>query len=423
MSRPKARRGLLNAGLSRIAPLSALAAAALAAGVASGGACIRRGYPLAQAGSVDIRTDVAGALFGAGAFDAQGKPTGPRQQPFSTRVQLFMSEGSEAAYGGIVEVRIEPSEALVLQSDPAEPNGEKSCELTEGSFRCIGTEEGYANFVVSSEGDWSGEAQVVVTWADQRKERAITVLPAGLPEEATNFTLIAGGLGDTDRVLATFVPLQCTIGPVPDDLGSKWREGEIRVRQAVVRATAPTNAPGVVENAPVTIESLHSEAELSLEKSCSQRQTRLRVLLNATGESEPFFICFSDLGGNVELSVSSGQKVVEPNRQIQVDAEPRLLRVRTLKDIVPEGDPVDLFEISAYNADRVRIAMPVDIESSDGQVLPLTQGSLTLSSEDNDPTVLQVIPGKTGTAQIHVTPRLLTSPDCSSQAVTVESSL
>ena len=75
--------------------------------------------------------------------------------------------------------------------------------------------------------------------------------------------------------------------------------------------------------APVTIESLHSECELSLDPACKaiDRQTRLRVLLDKGGESPPFYLCFSDLGGNVELSVTSGQKAVEPNRQIQVDPE------------------------------------------------------------------------------------------------------
>jgi hypothetical protein len=263
---------------------------------------------------------------------------------------------------------------------------------------------------------------IVVSWADQRKEHEVTVLPAGLPEDATNFTLIAGGLNDTDRILPTFVPLQCTIGPVPDDLGSKWREGEIRVRQAIVRASAPANAPGVLTNAPVTIESLHAECELSLDPACKaqDRQSRLRILLRASGETDPFYLCFSDLGGEVEVAVSSGQKKVEPNRTIQVDPEPRLLRVRNLKDFVETGTPIDLFEISAYNANRVRISIPIDLETSDEQVLPLTQASITLTGETDDPTVIQVLPTKPGTAQLHVTPRLLNSPDCTSQTVTVD---
>jgi hypothetical protein len=403
--------------------LSALALAAIAAGAASQGACIKRGYPLAPTGQVDIRTDVAGPLFAAGAFDAQGKPTGPRQNPYSSGVKLFMTEGGEAAFGGVVEVRVEPSEALTLYSSPEDPDDDKTCFRTEGSFQCRATTEGYASFVVFSETDWSGEAKIVVTWSDQRKEQDVTVLPAGLPEDATNFALIAGGLDNTDRVLATFVPLKCTIGPVPDDLGSKWREGEIRVREAFVRATPPSTSPTVVENAPVTIESLHSEAALALDPSCKERQTRLRVLLGTSGESPPFYICFSDIGGNVELAVTSGQKTITPNREIQVDPEPRLLRVRTLMQTVEVSDPVGLFEISAYNADRVRIAMPVDLVTSDELVLPLDQASVTLNDENNEATIVNVVPGSEGQATLHVTPRLLTSPDCASQTITVVTSL
>lgn len=396
-----------------------IALAALSASVTTAGACIRKGYPLAPNGQVDIRTDVAGELYAAGEFDATGKPTGARQQPFSTGVKLFMTEGSEAAFGGIVEVRIEPSEALTISSNPSEPADAKTCVFTEGSFQCIATVEGYASFVVSSESDWSGEAQIVVTWADQREERAVNVLPAGLPEDATNFTLIAGGLDETDRVLATFLPLKCTIDAVPDNLGSKWREGEIRVREAFVRATAPPSSPGIVENAPVIVESLHSEAALSLAEDCTQRQTRMRVLLGATGESPPFYICFSDLGGTVPIAVNSGQKAIEPNREIIVDPEPRLLRVRTLKETAFAGELTDLFEISAYNAERVRIAMPVDLASSSQKVLPLSKASVTLNDEENDATVLSLVPGDPGTAQLHVFPRLLSKPDCASQTVTV----
>lgn len=416
-SRRRARSTILRRSLT--------AAALLALSAASSSACIKRGYPLSQAGQVDVRVDTAGALFAASSFDAGGKPLAPRQSPFDTGVKLFMTEGSEAAFGGIVEVRIEPSEALSLHPSSSEPADGRTCDFREGSFQCRANEEGYAGFSVSSDSDWSGEATVVITWADQRKEQAITVLPAGLPEDATNFAFLIGGVDDTDRVLATFVPLKCTIGPVPDDLGSKWREGEIRARQAKVRASPPTSAPGVVENAPVVIESLHPEAELSLDPACkaAERQSRLTVLLNANGESPNFYLCFSDLGGDVEIAVRSGQKSLEPNRTISVDAEPRLLRVRTLKANVEVGSPIDLFEISAYNANRVRIRMPVDLETSDEQVIPLGLGSVTLTAETDDPTVIQVLPLKPGTAQIHVTPRLLTSPDCTSEAVTVDSAI
>lgn len=404
--------------------MAALGTAALAAGVATSGACIKLGYPLAPGGQVDIRMDVAGALFAADTLGPDGKPAGVRQSPHSSQVRLFMTEGGEAAFGGIVEVRIEPSEALTLYSAPTsteEPEDDKSCVRIEGSFQCRASKEGYASFVVKSESDWSGQATIVVTWADQREEHPVSVLPAGLPDEVTNFTFIAG---DSDHVLATFVPLKCTIGPVPDDLGSKWREGEIRFREAFVRATPPPSSPGVVEHAPVIIEPVNSsEAALSLSPKCEERLPRLRVLLDIEGKSEPFYLCFSDIGGTIQFAVTSGQKVIEPNREIIVDPEPRLLRVRTLQSTVVTNDPIDLFEISAYSADRVRIRMPVDIVTSNDLVIPLEQGSISLNEEENPATILQVVPGQPGQAELHVTPRLLSNPDCASQTVNVVSSL
>ncbi len=401
----------------------ALALLALTCGLGfsvSTGACIKRGYPLSSAGQVDIRVDVAGPLFAADLFDDKGNPVEPRQKPFSSLVSLFITEGSEAAFGGMVEVRIEPGEALSIFSDPNEPADSPTCGLSEGSFRCRGSAEGYAHFIVASENDWSGEAKIVVSWADQRQEHDLTVLPAGLPDNATNLTLITGGIGDSSRVLPTFLPLQCTSGPVPDSLGSNWREGEIRYRKAYVRATAPPASPGVVEHAPVIIEPLHPEAELSLNEDCKERVPRLRVLLNATGESNPFYFCFSDIGGRIEFSVTSGQKVITPNPEIQVDAEPRLLRVRSLKDKVFVGETTDLFELSAYNTERVRIPMPVDLLSDNPAVLPINQGSVTLSGEESDVTIIQVIPAAPGKASLHVMPRLLSEPDCASLPVTVE---
>jgi hypothetical protein len=386
----------------------------------SSGACIKLGYPLAATGHVDVRMDIGSALFAADTLDENGKPKGPRQSPEKSRVTLFMTEGGEPAFGGIVEVRIEPSEALTLysaQDSEDEPKGEKSCGRIEGSFQCRASKEGYANFEVKSESDWSGQATIVVTWADQREEHEVTVLPAGLPEDVTNFTLIAG---DSDRVLATFVPLKCTIGPVPDDLGSKWRPGEIRFREAFVRATPPPTSPGVVEHAPVIIEPVNSsEAALSLTPKCEERVPRLRVLLDVEGKSKPFYMCFSDIGGTIQFAVTSGQKSIEPNREIIVDPEPRLLRVRTLTQTVVTNDPVDLFEITAYSADRVRIKMPVDLVSSNDLVLPLEQASISLNDEDNVATILQVVPGQPGQAELHVTPRLLTNPDCASETITV----
>ncbi|WP_437323233.1 hypothetical protein [Sorangium sp. So ce381] len=400
------------------APLLAAAAGALLlASLAS--ACIERGYPLAGSGQVELRADVAGPLFAADTLDEAGKPVLPRQSPWSTAVSLKLTEANEPAYGGYVEVRAVPSEALALHPAGDDQEVGASCGTKDGAFRCTAGTQGYARFTAASEGDWSGEARIVVSWADRTEELPITVLPAGLPEDATNFALIAGGLGDSDRVLATYVPLRCTIGPLPDDLGATWRPGAIRAREARVRASPPLNAPGVVEHAPVIIESLHSEAALSLTPDCRERTSRLRVLLGATGESPPFILCFSDLGGEVKIAVSSGQKALDPIPSLTVDPEPRLLRVRALRSVVAAGTPGDLFEVSAYNAERVRIAVPVDLTVGDDQVIALGEASVTLRGEDSEATIIQGVAVAPGTTTLRVTPRLLASPECSSEPITV----
>jgi hypothetical protein len=394
----------------------ALQAAAAALALAG---CVERGYPLAASGQADVRAEIAGALFAADTLDEAGRPVLPRQSPWSTAVSLYLTEANEPAYGAFVEVRVEPSEALALHSADDEGGDAPSCAQRDGSFRCIAGEQGYARFVAASEGDWSGDARLVVAWADRTEVREINVLPAGLPEGATNFALIAGGLDNSARVLATYLPLQCTLGPVPDDLGAKWRPGAIRVREARVRASPPASAPDVIEHAPVIVESLHSEAALSLAADCKERTTRVRVLLGAAGESPPFYLCFSDLGGEVEFAVSSGQKAIDPGPALTVDPEPRLLRVRTLLSHVAAGTVADLFEVSAYNADRVRIAVPIDLRMGDDQVINLGQASVTLGGEASEATVLQGVAAAQGTTELHVTPRLLATPECVSDPITV----
>jgi hypothetical protein len=382
--------------------------------------CVRDGYPLGPAGSVDIRLAVAGPLFAADLLDANGKPIGDRQTPYSTAVKLFMTENDGPAFGALVAVRVEPAGALTLSSATGEGLKEPTCETVDGGFRCRATREGFAEFVATSEADWSGDAKIVVSWANLKSEQPITVLPAGLPQSATNFGVV--GLGPGDKVLPSFDALKCTVDAVPMDLGTKWRAGAIRSRKVVVRATAPVDAPSAVEHAPVVIESLSSEAELSLDAGCADadRVTRLRLQLDASGASEPFYVCFSDLGGDIQLAVTSGQKTVEPSPSISVDPEPRLLRVASLKSDVPVSlAPVDLFEVSAYSADRVRIAVPVDLVVDASNVLDLPVFSVTLADEQAPATIVSGTPKAPGAAALHVRPRLLSQPDCSSSLVTV----
>lgn len=408
--------------LSRAAPaaVAALFGAAFAAG------CIERGYPLGSGGSVDVHLDTNGSLFAADVLDSEGKGELPRQAPYRTGVTLIVTEGTQAANGAFVDVRVEPAEALALSADDKEAGEERTCVAKDGKFRCTATPEGIARFIVTSEGNWSGDAKLIFTWADQRKEVTVDVLPAGLPPTAKDFTIVATGLADSDRVLPSYSALACTtIDTLPSDLGSKWRPGFIRAREAFVRASAPLTEPGVVANAPVIVQSLSSEAALSLDDSCSvkSRVTRLRLLLGDSGETPSFYLCFSDIGGEAEFSVSSGSLSIAPNPTLNVDAEPRVLRVAALSPTVEEGLPDDLFEIAAFNTDLDRIAMAVDVESSDPSVLKLTKASETLAPEGTDPTRLIVSPLKPGTAVLHVRPRLFKKPDCASIEITVNAAL
>lgn len=385
---------------------------------ASSPACFARGYPLSESGVVDIRLDSTSALFAADALDASGRPIGPRQRPTATGVTLSLTEDGEPANGGFVHVRVSPPEALVLRPATDELGDVPTCEHRDGSFRCIASPEGVARFVVDSQSDWSGSAKIFVGWAGQELAADVAVAPAGLPEDASNFSLIVSGVDDASRVLPTFRALQCSVDVVPEDLGSKWRTGEIRSFEAFVRATAPTNAPTVVENAPVIIESLSSEGALSLEESCEQRETRLRLLLGPTGQSEKFFLCFSDLGGAVEFTALSGRKSL--TKALAVDPEPRILRVLARASEVPVDAPVHLFEVSAFNADRVRLSMPVDLRISDDDVMTIGENlTTTLSADGEATTLVQVLPKKVGSAHLTVTPRLLSAPACSSPPVDV----
>jgi len=157
-----------------------------------------------------------------------------------------------------------------------------------------------------------------------------------------------------------------------------------------------------------------------LKADCSDRKPKLRVLLGTTGESPPFYLCFSDNGGTLNFSVTSGQKAIDPQPSVLVEPEPRLLRVRSLQTQVPQSvSPVDLFEVSAYNADRVRIAVPVDVAMADSTVLALDLASVTLNDSSSAATVLHATPLSAGTTTLHVTPQLFSMPDCASPPVTV----
>jgi len=394
--------------------------------------CIEAGYPLAPSGIVDIRLDENQPLFAADLLDMKGVALEPRQRPFETGVSLSLTEANAPAFGGFVTVRVEPRQALTLRTDEREvaKGLEPTCVERDGTFRCTADREGLARLIISSQSDWSGTASLIVSWADRIEDKPIEILPAGLPSTATNFSMIVTGLNESAigrRLLPTYLALSCNKNPNPGDLGSKWREGFIRTREAQVRATAPLNTPGVVENAPVIIEALQSEALLSEFEDCNKdhRQSRLRVTLGPTGESKKFFLCFSDIGGPASFAVTSGEKQIESESTlIQVEAEPHLLRVRALQSTAELDVPGDLFEVSAFDVNQVGLQMPVDLKivcdsGNCDQIVALSKSTLTLDAEPNPITAINGIPKSEGVVRLQVTPRLLAMPACESDPVTV----
>ena len=149
----------------------------------------------------------------------------------------------------------------------------------------MATAEGLARFRLTSVSDWSGPATIDVTWADTGHITSeVTVNPPGLPIEATNFDLILGN--PTNKILAKFTGLECTLGPIDNVPAEKWRPGRFARRRARP-GDASVQRAGVVENAPVLIESLDTEAALSLTEDCSERESRLSLLLRATASRPP----------------------------------------------------------------------------------------------------------------------------------------
>ena len=103
-----------------------------------------------------------------------------------------------------------------------------------------------------------------------------------------------------------------------------------------------------------------------------------------------------------------------------VDPEPRLLRVRALQSVAELGQgEMDLFEVSAFDVNRVRLDMPVDLRIDDDQIVTLDQASVTLDKEPNPTTVIAGTPKAPGSVRLHVTPRLLATPDCVSAPITI----
>ncbi|MBW2527172.1 MAG: hypothetical protein JRI23_23520 [Deltaproteobacteria bacterium] len=399
--------------------------------------CFPENHPLPASGTVEILLDDAQPLYAADLMnDETGRPVLPRQLPYTKRVQLLLSDSQQADEGAYVDVRLDPPGVLVDERREDVRDGlvpvDDTCEQLAGAFRCTADEDGYANFDVRSETDWSGTMTVKI--AGRNEERSFEVKPAGLPMNASGFTMIIGGLDqNSDKIPASYSRLACNIGPDASEAYDAWPQGEVRSLEAIVRANPPPATPQIVQHAPVIIQTLHSEARLSLDPSCSaeERVSRLRVQLQpkevegrdetlTVGESPPFFLCFSDIGGAVEIEYFSGELTNQPNRQLNVEPEPRLLRVVTLKTSVAQGlgaQPV--VELSAFDSQLDQISIPVDIASSAPAVLTPNVGTIQLSGDVNYPTQISAEIGEPGSARIQVAPRLFDSPVCRSEPITV----
>lgn len=357
-------------------------------------------------------------IYAADVLDDQGRPVLPRQSPFQKTIQIQMLNGDAADQGAYVDLQADPPIAFNFVSV------DETCGHLEGVFRCTAGEDGFATFAVRSDSDWSNANTPARVRAIGRQAdfEEVTVLPAGLPSDASNFGLIVEEV-EGSRVRARFDNLECTLSPSPDADFDKWARP--RVREARVTATAPINAPTVIEHAPVIIQTLHPEVVVSLDPTCPEpRSSNLRVQLDATGNSPPFYLCFSDIGGDqVQIAFNSGgQNNVVP-RSLSVDPEPRLLRLVTTLEAIEKipfstttAFPVS---VSAFDADLEKVALEVDVRSTDTSVLTIDKSTETLPGPGGDVLQIQVNAVAAGVAQIQVSPELFVDPVCSSLPITV----
>jgi hypothetical protein len=376
--------------------------------------CVADNHPLGTSGRAQFLLDDS-PIFAADELDPNGVPVMPRQEPYTKHVKLLLTSSGAPDRGAFVDVQTNPPGHVLLV--PVDD----TCEDLSGAFRCTAADDGYANFEVRSESDWSGE--VTLNLADRDEPTAqIVVHPAGLPADASNFSmLLEGGSGQT--VPARFDRLACTLAPAPTQPFDKWPPGAIRVREAEVRATPPASSPTVIENAPVHVDVLSAEAFVTLDPSCSDetRPTRLRVQLDENGRSPKFYFCFSDIGGQgIPLAFASGALVNEDDIVVDVEPEPRLLRVQTLVDTLFAGDaPAAVVALSAFDANLDQLPLVADVASTDADVLQVTDPTVQLPTGDAEALEVFVEPLAPGTAVIEVTPQLLASPVCESLPIVV----
>lgn len=374
--------------------------------------CVPGNHPLSDNGAAEFLFD-ARPLYAADVIDAEGQPVLPRQDPFEKTIQIFMTHGDAPDRGAYVDVQVSPPGVLhMLPIDD-------TCEQLPGAFRCTAEKDGFANLMLRSESDWSGEARLTLVGRSNTNEQAIvTVNPAGLPEGQLSFALLMEG---TEVIPRTFASLDCILTPVPDEAFDKWPAGKTRVREAEVRATPPPGTPGVIDHAPVIVQSFHPEVFVTRDPTCPEpRTSRLRVQLDDLGRSPKFYFCFSDIGGtNVRLSAVSGFQASELDVP-EVEPEARLLRVVTIpgNEFLFVTDQIETVEVSAFNANLEKISFTVDVSSSNTSVLGVANPTEELPGPGQTLRILTTGNGP-GTARIRITPELFDEPRCESIDITV----
>ena len=376
--------------------------------------CVSDEHPRATGGAADFQFDGSTVIFAADMLDEAGRPVLPRQAPYEKTIRLQLTNAGAPDEGAYVDVQLDPPDVLQFLA-----GSDDSCRHLSGAFRCTAQEDGFAHFIVRSESDWSGEAEL--TLIGRAESDVISVHPAGLPENANNFSMVVEGV-DTDKVPARYNALGCSLTPQPDNTFDKWPQGAVRVREAEVRATAPSNAPGVIEHAPVIIETLHPEVFVTRDPTCEPpRDSRLRVQLDELGRSPKFYFCFSDIGGDLmQLAFSSGVKTGEP-KLVSAEPEPRLLRVTNIKSQIEIGfGQLEVVAVSVFDANLDPMTLSVDVKSSDPSILAVNSPSAIVHFQgDPNPTVLFAEGTTEGTARIQVSPELHDEPLCESEQITV----
>jgi hypothetical protein len=376
--------------------------------------CIRSEHPLDADGTLRMTLDAEQPLFAA------PPPPITARQRHGGVVTISMQEKGEPAERAFVDITAEPPGIVTLAST------DDSCQDRDGAFRCIASSQGFASFRLETVSDYTGvadgtpQAAKVTLSASGRAEAGATlvvqVAPAGAPAGASLQVAvgrIAGAAGQESHVKPSFSVFQkygC-VAPTESVAASMTRSRPVKVL-----ATAPTGDPGSLANAPVVLSASTPEAEFSTTADCATHTPRLALLLDAIGETPEAYVCFSDVGGDIELRATSGL-VQAPGRHVTVDAEPAYLTVMPVNTKLHVSDVTADFEVQAFDALGDRVALDVQarlLGTGTGKLDKLTD-----TTSVDALTVWHVVLGDPGTLALQVAPEIFPSKSCTSPDVTI----